>query len=104
MQPEHPNPGQPYHGTHRTAYLPNNAEGQKVLRLLRKAWDARVIFTVGTSVTTGMPDSAIWNGIHHKTSIHGGSTQCALSLYLSCSKLFCKVGYLSVSRLPLQVL
>lgn len=47
-QAEHPNPGRMYYGTQRTAFLPNNAEGNKVLRLLRKAWAARVIFTVGT--------------------------------------------------------
>ena len=29
--PEHPNPGRRYHGTIRTAYLPDNAEGREVL-------------------------------------------------------------------------
>lgn len=31
-------------------------------------------FTVGTSVTTGATDSVLWNGTHHKTSTHGGSS------------------------------
>jgi len=61
---EHPNPGQRYNGTQRTAYLPDNREGNEVLRLLKKAFDARLVFTVGTSVTSGM-DNQI-------TSRHGG--------------------------------
>lgn len=40
-------------GFNRTAYLPNNAEGQEILSLLRIAHDRRLCFTVGTSVTTG---------------------------------------------------
>ena len=30
--PEHPNPGQLYQGTSRTAYLPDNSEGREVLQ------------------------------------------------------------------------
>ena len=30
---EHPNPGQPYSGTFRTAYLPDNQEGREVLQV-----------------------------------------------------------------------
>jgi deltex-like protein len=67
----HPNPGQPYHGTCRRAYLPNNAEGNEVCSLLREAFDARLIFTVGRSITTGRENCVIWNDIHHKTSLTG---------------------------------
>ena len=70
--PEHPNPGQHYRGTSRTAYLPDNCEGREVLQLLRRAFDARLVFTVGTSNTTGLSNQVIWNDIHHKTSISGG--------------------------------
>ena len=69
---EHPNPGQRYQGTSRTAYLPDNHEGREVLQLLRRAFDARLVFTVGTSNTTGLSNQVIWNDIHHKTSISGG--------------------------------
>ena len=31
-------------------------------------------FTIGTSVTTGRSDCVIWNGIHCKTRINGGSS------------------------------
>lgn len=70
----HPHPGHPYTGTCRTAYLPNNAKGREVLYLLQRAWDARLIFTVGRSVTTGCDNVVVWAGIHHKTSISGGSS------------------------------
>ncbi|XP_017306398.1 E3 ubiquitin-protein ligase DTX3L isoform X3 [Ictalurus punctatus] len=69
---EHPNPGKPYYGTHRTAYLPDNAEGNHVLKLLRRAFDQKLTFTVGFSRTTGADDMVIWNDIHHKTNTHGG--------------------------------
>nr|XP_046239963.1 E3 ubiquitin-protein ligase DTX3L-like isoform X1 [Scatophagus argus] len=69
---KHPNPGRRYCGIMRTAYLPGNKEGNEVLRLLNKAFKQRLIFTVGTSRTTGMEDQITWNDIHHKTSITGG--------------------------------
>ncbi|XP_068102385.1 E3 ubiquitin-protein ligase DTX3L-like [Hyperolius riggenbachi] len=69
----HPHPGRPYSGTSRTAYLPDNAEGRDILRLLRKAFDQRLIFTVGDSRTTGNTDTVTWNDVHHKTNMTGGS-------------------------------
>ncbi|XP_073502234.1 E3 ubiquitin-protein ligase DTX3L-like [Phyllobates terribilis] len=72
QQKNHPNPGKAFHGAHRMAYLPNDREGQEVLRQLRKAFDQKLIFTVGESRTTGAKDTVTWNDIHHKTSIHGG--------------------------------
>ncbi|XP_036956936.1 E3 ubiquitin-protein ligase DTX3L-like [Acanthopagrus latus] len=68
----HPNPGQRYDGTSRTAYLPDNKEGKEVLGLLERAFDQRLIFTVGTSTTTGIENQVTWNDIHHKTSMTGG--------------------------------
>eukprot|EP00903_Cladosiphon_okamuranus_P015451 g14270.t1 len=70
--PKHPNPGRRYHGTSRSAYLPDNAQGKEVLALLRRSFDQRMTFTVGTSLTTGLSDCVIWNGVHHKTSPTGG--------------------------------
>ncbi|XP_034033643.1 probable E3 ubiquitin-protein ligase DTX2 isoform X3 [Thalassophryne amazonica] len=69
--PEHPNPGQPYtcRGFPRYCFLPDNNKGRKVLELLKVAWARRLIFTVGTSSTTGEPDTVVWNGIHHKTEM-----------------------------------
>jgi deltex len=70
--PRHPSPGQAFYGTGRTAYFPYSARGRVVLQQLMRAWDARVLFTVGTSVTTGQTDCVVWNGVHHKTSMSGG--------------------------------
>lgn len=63
-----------YRGTSRTAYLPHNNEGIEVLRLLILAFKRKLTFTIGTSVTTGRHNCVIWNGIHHKTSVTGGSS------------------------------
>ncbi|XP_076012779.1 uncharacterized protein LOC143005323 isoform X2 [Genypterus blacodes] len=69
---KHPHPGKSFHGFRRTAYLPNNKEGNEVLQLLKKAFDQRLIFTIGTSRTSGLDDQVTWNDIHHKTSTTGG--------------------------------
>ena len=61
-------------GTTRVAYLPDNEGGREVCDLLREAFDRRLIFTVGRSVTTGMDNQIVWNGIHHKTNTHGGAS------------------------------
>ena len=45
--------GIPYSGTGRVAYLPDIDEGREVLALLIKAFERRLTFVVGTSVTTG---------------------------------------------------
>uniref|UniRef100_A0A672Z6K4 E3 ubiquitin-protein ligase n=1 Tax=Sphaeramia orbicularis TaxID=375764 RepID=A0A672Z6K4_9TELE len=74
--PEHPNPGKPYtaRGFPRHCYLPDSEKGRKVLRLLLVAWDRRLIFSVGTSSTTGESDTVIWNEVHHKTEFGSNLT------------------------------
>ncbi|KAL6074725.1 E3 ubiquitin-protein ligase [Balamuthia mandrillaris] len=72
--PQHPNPGQSYSGTSRVAYLPDNKEGNEVLQLLEVAWERKLLFQIGTSVTTGQTNTVVWNGVHHKTSTSGGPT------------------------------
>ncbi|XP_058802772.1 protein deltex isoform X2 [Phymastichus coffea] len=73
--PEHPHPGQTYYavGFPRVCYLPDTEHGRRVLRLLQIAFERRLIFTIGRSVTTGREDVVTWNGIHHKTEL-GPST------------------------------
>ena len=66
--------GSEYSGTYRTAFLPNNKEGKEILGLLKVCFDRKLTFTVGTSVTTGMTNTTVWNGVHHKTNLYGGST------------------------------
>ncbi|XP_048249671.1 uncharacterized protein LOC124131666 isoform X2 [Haliotis rufescens] len=72
---DHPNPGQPYKGTTRRAFLPDCREGRDVLRLLRKAFDRKLTFTIGRSTTTGQENVVTWNDIHHKTNMEGGPTR-----------------------------
>ncbi|XP_071495239.1 E3 ubiquitin-protein ligase DTX4-like [Diadema antillarum] len=74
--PEHPSPGKRYtsRGFPRMCYLPDNEMGRKILRLLIVAWDRRLTFTIGTSVTTGEPNTVVWNEIHHKTEFGSNVT------------------------------
>ncbi len=59
-------------GTLREAFLPDTPEGNELLRLLQVAFDRKLTFTVGTSVTSGEKNIVVWNGIHHKTALCGG--------------------------------
>ncbi|VDI37447.1 deltex [Mytilus galloprovincialis] len=65
---EHPNPGRPFEGIKRRALFPNNTKGQLIAKLLQIAFDRRLIFTIGTSRTTGKTGVVIWNDISHKTN------------------------------------
>lgn len=67
QQHVHQNPFQPYAGDSRVAYLPNTPMGQYVLRLFRKAWDRKVLFTIGRSLSLDADNRIIYNGIHMKT-------------------------------------
>nr|XP_028599805.1 E3 ubiquitin-protein ligase DTX3L [Podarcis muralis] len=71
---DHPNPGRPFSGANRTAYLPDNPEGREILKLLQRAFDQKLIFTVGQSRTTGVTNVVTWNDIHHKTNCYGGAS------------------------------
>ncbi|XP_062568269.1 uncharacterized protein LOC134230454 [Saccostrea cucullata] len=71
--PDHPNPGQPYDGTERRGFLPDNEEGRKVLQLLQTAFDRKLTFTIGYSRTTGKDNVVTWNDIHHKTKRDTGA-------------------------------
>jgi deltex-like protein len=71
----HPKPRHKFTGTKRRAYLPATKEGKTVLKMLKKAFDMKLIFTVGKSNTTGREDCVTWNDIHHKTSVDGGPQQ-----------------------------
>lgn len=50
------------------------ARPPQVLKLLIVAWDRRLIFTIGTSNTTGESDTVVWNEIHHKTEFGSNLT------------------------------
>jgi hypothetical protein len=67
--------GKNYTGTYRVGYLPHNKEGIELLGLFKVGFDRKLLFTIGTSVTTGATNTTIWNGIHFKTNTHGGPSQ-----------------------------
>jgi len=70
----HDNPGTIQVGKSCRAYLPNNRDGQKLLKRLKYAFLHGLTFTVGTSLTTGIQNQCTWSSIHHKTSLHGGTS------------------------------
>ncbi|CAC5420245.1 DTX [Mytilus coruscus] len=70
---EHQNPGKSYRGTSRMAYLPANEKGTMVMKLLKIAFDRKLVFTIGHSRTTGEENVVTWNDIHHKTNMSGGA-------------------------------
>lgn len=72
LQTFHPEPGKPYDGLKRRAFLPYNKEGTEVLNLLKRAFQQGLTFTIGTSRTSGKEGVITWNDIHHKTSKTGG--------------------------------
>lgn len=74
---EHPNPGVHYRRERRVAFLPDCPQGQLAVKLLRVAFDRRLVFTIGYSRTTGRDNVITWNDIHHKTNIQGGPQRFA---------------------------
>ena len=66
--------GTNYSGTRRTAFLPGNMEGIECLGLLIVAFERKLPFLVGTSITTGQSNTVVWSGIHHKTNPSGGTS------------------------------
>lgn len=95
LQEKHPHPGKRFGGATRTAYLPDNEEGRAVLKLLQKAFKQKLIFTVGTSRTSGVEDQVTWNDIHHKTSTHGGPLRS-----VSLSRVIVNMNYILMLCLP----
>ena len=61
-----------------TAFLPLNSDGKEVCCLLRKAFDAGVLFAIGKSPTTGEENNIIWNGVELKTSKSGGPARYSI--------------------------
>lgn len=51
-----------------------------MLELLKKAFDQKLIFTIGQSRTYGTDNQVTWNDIHHKTSMTGGPERYSSSV------------------------
>ena len=69
----HETEGKAFQGTKRSAYLPDNDDGRRLLKRLKYAFSHGLIFRIGTSSTTGRKGVIIWAGIHHKTSYKTGA-------------------------------
>ncbi|KAH3805270.1 E3 ubiquitin-protein ligase DTX3L-like [Dreissena polymorpha] len=63
----HPCPGKLYKGIIKTAYLPDNEQGRNICRMLRVAFERKLVFTIGNYRTTGQEGLITWNAIYHKT-------------------------------------
>ncbi|XP_035269828.1 E3 ubiquitin/ISG15 ligase TRIM25-like isoform X3 [Anguilla anguilla] len=59
----HPNPGKPFTGIQTHAWLPKSREGEEVLKLLRRAFDQKLVFTV--AATGGAADRVVYADIPH---------------------------------------
>lgn len=70
---EHGNPGIRFHADTRCAFLPNNMDGREAFALIRLAFERKLLFTVGRSLTSGKENQIIFQSIHLKTRMDGGS-------------------------------
>ncbi|XP_077977960.1 putative E3 ubiquitin-protein ligase DTX3 [Glandiceps talaboti] len=68
----HPRPGQIHTGSVYKAYLPDIRDGQKLHKLLRKAFDQGLVFGILASESKDEACTIVWRDIVHKTSITGG--------------------------------
>ncbi|KAJ8376930.1 hypothetical protein SKAU_G00075100 [Synaphobranchus kaupii] len=59
----HPNPGKPFTGIQTTVWLPYTPEGREVLKLLQRAFEQKLVFTV--AATDGAADRVVYNDIPH---------------------------------------
>ncbi|XP_035269836.1 E3 ubiquitin/ISG15 ligase TRIM25-like [Anguilla anguilla] len=73
----HPNPGKPFIGIQTAAILTNTPEGQEVLKLLRRAFDQKLVFTV--AATDGAEDRVIYADIPHA----GHQNECSQPGFLN---------------------
>ncbi|NXO42739.1 DTX3L ligase, partial [Locustella ochotensis] len=67
-----PHPGQPYKGGNFCAFLPDNKEGQKTARLLKKAFERGLTFQIKSC---NGEERVTWGPIPHKTSWDGGKAR-----------------------------
>jgi len=72
QQSYHPDLGKKHTGYVRVAILSKDEEGRRLLVCLKISWTHGLVFTTGTSIQLGEPNSLIWAGITHKTSERGG--------------------------------
>ncbi|KAJ8376919.1 hypothetical protein SKAU_G00074990 [Synaphobranchus kaupii] len=59
----HPNPGKPFTGIQTKDWLPDSPEGQEVQRLLQRAFEQKLVFTV--AATDAAADRVVFTDIPH---------------------------------------
>jgi deltex-like protein len=64
-------PGQRYPADSRVAYLPDNKDGREILAMFQQAWDQKMLFTIGYSLTRQVDNVVMYNGIHMRTEMTG---------------------------------
>jgi deltex-like protein len=69
-----PLPGERFESFKFVTYLPNNSEGQNVLRMLGLAWNRRLLFRIGYNQVSKRLDKIVLNGLELKTNRVGGVT------------------------------
>jgi hypothetical protein len=79
----HPNPGQGYQATTRTAFLPDSRPGGRLLSRLQEAFRRGLCFTVGTSYIPGETNIITWASIPHKTHVSRGEHGFPDALYFA---------------------
>ncbi|XP_041282306.1 uncharacterized protein LOC121347609 isoform X1 [Onychostruthus taczanowskii] len=67
-----PRPGHPYKGGNFCAFLPDNKEGLKIARLLKKAFECGLTFQIKSC---NGEERVTWGPIPHKTSWEGGKAR-----------------------------
>lgn len=68
----HEYPGERHGSATRVAYLPDSPKGRDLLKRLKFAFSHGMVFTVGTSLSSGETNAVTWASIHHKTSLVQG--------------------------------
>jgi deltex-like protein len=68
----HPNPTVPYQGDDRTAFLPDNEEGRKLLTRFKYAWYHGHMLSVGRSQTHCKDNMTLWSTVPQKSGLAGG--------------------------------
>ena len=66
------NPGEHHNATFRMAYVPDTPAGRDLVKRFKFAFTRGLTFTIGTSLTTGVANSIVWDSIPHKTTLDPG--------------------------------
>ncbi|KAJ8376946.1 hypothetical protein SKAU_G00075260 [Synaphobranchus kaupii] len=83
-----PNPGKPFTGILTRDWLPNSPEGWKVLKLLQRAFEQKLVFTV--AATDGAADRVVFTGIPHA----GECSECFQPGFLQKVKVALKAKFI----------